>query len=69
LQTHHEGVHLLSSEWQVISELRYQTVAEGMLATSDTAGLPSGTYRLRLVVVDQTGNFVPPYEVRVSVNP
>ena len=58
----------MSGEWQGIGELHYQTVSDGLLATWDTTGLPAGAYRLRLVVVDQTGQFVPPYELQVSVS-
>lgn len=56
-------------EWQVIGELHYQPVSDGLLETWDTTGLPAGAYRLRLVVVNLTGQFVPPYELQVNVGP
>jgi hypothetical protein len=56
-----------SDRWQVIGELHYQAVTDGLLGTWDVTGLPPGTYALRLVVVDQTGQFVPPYVLNVRV--
>ena len=31
------------------------------------SSLPAGRYQLRLVVVDHTGNFLPPFELWVTV--
>ncbi len=42
-------------------------VQGGVLANVDTAALGPGTWTLRLVVVDQTGNFPPPCAVTVTV--
>ncbi|MFZ1465701.1 MAG: tetratricopeptide repeat protein, partial [Anaerolineae bacterium] len=42
-------------------------VNRGLLATWNTAGLAPGVYTLRLTAVDITGNFPPPYLVRVEV--
>jgi hypothetical protein len=55
--------------WQVVGSLHYEPVSAGPLETWDTTGLAAGTYRLRLVVVNLTGQFVPPYELRVDVRP
>lgn len=42
-------------------------VVEGILGVWDTSPLPPGEYKLRLVVVDITGNYPPPCEVPVKV--
>jgi tetratricopeptide (TPR) repeat protein len=57
----------VNGEWQVIGDLHYQQVTDGLLETWNTTGLPAGTYRLRLVVVEQTGQFAPPYELTVHL--
>jgi hypothetical protein len=44
-----------------------QPVAEGLLWAWDTKAVSAGAYRLRLVVVDQTGNYPEPCEIRVVV--
>jgi hypothetical protein len=42
-------------------------VTDGVLGTWDTGGLVDGRYKLRLVVVDTTGNYPEPCEVEVVV--
>jgi len=42
-------------------------VTNGVLGVWDTGPVPAGTYSLRLVVVDQTGNFPEPCRVIVTV--
>ena len=44
-----------------------QPVSNGVLMTWDTAAVPPGACWLRLVVVDQTGNYPKPCEFRVTV--
>lgn len=44
-----------------------QPVTEGVLMAWDTTAMPPGTYRLRLVVVDETGNYPEPCEISVIV--
>jgi len=58
-----------TGDWQVIGDLHYQPVDDGLLATWSTSGLPSGSYQLRLVVVGQNGQFAPPYELTVRIAP
>jgi hypothetical protein len=41
--------------------------ADGVLGVWNTAAVPDGTYTVRLVVVDETGNYPPPCEVTVTV--
>jgi len=53
--------------WNSIGDVRRTPVVEGTLVVWDTAGFPEGPYKLRLTVVDITGNFPPPYEVRVII--
>ncbi|MEZ4708981.1 MAG: helix-turn-helix domain-containing protein [Caldilineaceae bacterium] len=42
-------------------------VVGGRLGVLDTTSLPNGAYTLRIVVVDNTGNFPPPCEVPVII--
>lgn len=53
--------------WNVIHDIHRVSVTDGVLEEWDTAGLANGTYWLRLTVVDHTGNFPPPCQVRVVV--
>ncbi|NPV07538.1 MAG: hypothetical protein HPY83_06185 [Anaerolineae bacterium] len=53
--------------WAVISDVRRQPVDGGQLESWNTAPYPAGPYWLRLVVVDQTGNYPSPCAVRVVV--
>ncbi len=53
-----------SATWQNIIT-RPAAVVSGVLAEFNTDLLPNGVYWLRLTVVDKTGNFPPPCEVRV----
>jgi hypothetical protein len=54
-------------QWALVADLRYSEVSGGLLDIWDTTALPNGSYRLRLVVVDSTGNYPEPCEVRVTV--
>ncbi|NJN83879.1 MAG: hypothetical protein HC802_17460 [Caldilineaceae bacterium] len=42
-------------------------VQGGLLGNLDTRGLANGVYTLRVIVVDQTGNFPPPCQVTVTI--
>jgi len=42
-------------------------VGNGTLAVWDASALPCGTYSIRVVVVDTTGNYPPPCQVTVVV--
>jgi hypothetical protein len=42
-------------------------VAGGVLGTFNSGSYPAGTYTLRLVVVDQTGNYPTPCQVTITV--
>ncbi len=42
-------------------------VPDGLLATWNTDTVPPGEYRFRLVVVDKTGNYPEPCEIKLSV--
>jgi LysM repeat protein len=57
----------LPDEWFVIEELHYAPVVNGILGYWNTGALPEGVYQLRLVVVDGTGNYPQPCQVRVIV--
>lgn len=46
---------------------RNNPVSGGQLGALDTSALPSGEYTLRLTVVDQTGNYLPPCDVSIIV--
>jgi hypothetical protein len=53
--------------WNVVGQLRYSPVVGGVLETFRSGAYPPGTYTLRLVVVDQTGNYPEPCPVTVVV--
>lgn len=55
------------SYWTSISDVHRSPVNDGLLEVWDTTDLPAGSYTVRLVVVDITGNYVPPCEARVYV--
>jgi hypothetical protein len=54
-------------QWTVVGQLRYVPVVGGVLETFNGGAYLPGTYTLRLVVVDQTGNYPPPCQVTVLV--
>jgi len=56
-----------SDAWNTLGAPVHHAVEQAPLATWDTAGLAPGRYRLRLTVVDQTGNYGPRDEITVTV--
>jgi len=54
-------------EWTVVGQLHQSPVAGGVLETFNSSAYPPGAYTLRLVVVDQTGNYPQPCQVTVTV--
>jgi len=55
------------TSWNVIGDIHKASVTNGVLGELDTKMLPNGVYWLQLTVVDQSGNFPPPCQVRVVV--
>jgi LysM repeat protein len=53
--------------WHYIAG-KHDPVVDGYLGSFDTRGLPDGTYFLRLVIVDRTGNYPPPCEMVVHID-
>ena len=53
--------------WNSIGDVQRTPVVDGTLVVWDTAGFPEGTYKVRLTVVDMSGNFPPPYQVQVTI--
>ncbi len=53
--------------WTVVGQLHYAPVTGGVLETFNSNAYPPGVYTLRLVVVDQTGNYPDPCRVTVTV--
>ncbi len=54
-------------QWHSLSDIHRQAVADGLLDTWNATGFPPGVYKLRLTVVDVTGNWTTPHEVRVII--
>ncbi len=54
-------------EWTVVGRLHDAPVNGGVLETFNANAYPNGIYTLRLVVVDQTGNYPEPCQVTVTV--
>ena len=63
------GVGRDPSAWTVVGELHYTRVDHGQLETFNSSAYGAGTYTLRLVVVDKTGNYPEPCRVTVIVQP
>lgn len=61
------GVNPKDHEWTVVGQLHYNVVEGGVLETFNSAAYPPGVYTLRLVVVDQTGNYPEPCRVTITV--
>ncbi|MDI7277255.1 MAG: hypothetical protein QME94_14865 [Anaerolineae bacterium] len=55
------------NRWTSISDVHRNPVSDGLLEVWDTSELPAGTYTVRLVVVDASGNYPAPCEVLVYV--
>lgn len=60
------GTNPVDHEWTVVGSLHDSPVS-GVLETFNSGAYPPGTYTLRLVVVDQTGNYPEPCRVTVIV--
>ena len=54
-------------QWHSISNVRQTPVVDDVLDTWNTTGFPNGVVKLRLTVVDTTGNYPPPHEIRVVI--
>lgn len=54
-------------EWTVVGQLHRSSVTGGVLETFNSGAYAPGTYTLRLVVVDQTGNYPEPCRVTITV--
>ena len=54
-------------QWHSIGEMHPSAVVNGVLGVWDTTGFPAGVFTLRLTVVDITGNYPPPHDVRVTL--
>lgn len=54
-------------EWTVVGQLHKSPVIGGVLETFNSGAYSPGTYTLRLLVVDQTGNYPDPCRVTISV--
>ena len=52
--------------WHYITG-QHDPVIDGVLGSFDTRIVPDGTYFLRLVIVDRTGNYPPPCEIVVHI--
>jgi len=63
------GVGRDPNAWTVVGELHYSPVDRGQLETFNSGAYGAGTYTLRLVVVDKTGNYPEPCRVTVIVQP
>lgn len=53
--------------WHGISDVHRTPVVDGVLDVWNTDALPEGVYTLRLTVVDNTGNYPEPCDVRVVI--
>jgi hypothetical protein len=65
IEYHREGEP--KDAWHSISDIHKNQVANGLLDVWDVSGFPAGNYRLKLTVVDITGNYPPPNRCEVPV--
>lgn len=63
------GSNPKDNEWTVVGRLHQSPVSGGVLETFNSSAYAPGTYTLRLVAVDQTGNYPEPCRVTVIVQP
>ena len=61
------GVGESPEAWHSIGTMSKSPVTSGLLEEFDTTAVPNGTYWLRLTVVDITGNYPAPCDVRIVV--
>jgi hypothetical protein len=61
------GANPKDHEWTVVGQLHNNAVRGGLLETFNGGAYPAGTYTLRLVVVDITGNYPEPCRVTITV--
>ena len=61
------GIGADPTSWSSIGEVVRRPVDGGTLGVFNSQAVPNGVYALRLVVVDNTGNYPPPYEVVINV--
>jgi hypothetical protein len=61
------GANPKDGQWTVVGQLHYNPVSGGVLETFNSGAYPAGTYTLRLVVVDRTGNYPEPCRVTIVV--
>jgi hypothetical protein len=54
-------------QWRMVGQLHHSPVTGGVLGTFGSGAYPTGTYTLRLVAVDRTGNYPDPCRVTVIV--
>jgi hypothetical protein len=65
VEYHREGEP--ADVWHSISEIHSNQVINGLLDVWDVSGFPAGNYRLKLTVVDITGNYPPQNRCEVPV--
>jgi hypothetical protein len=61
------GTSPKDQQWTVIGQLHNTSVGGGVLETLNSGAYAPGTYTLRLVVVDQTGNYPEPCRVTITI--
>ena len=59
----------IPTEWLTLGDTHDQNVVDGQLETLHADALPPGPYVLRLVLVRNDGNFLPPYQVPITIVP
>lgn len=65
VEYHREGEP--QDAWHSISDIHRNQVVNGLLDVWDVSGFPAGNYRLKLTVVDITGNYPPQNRCEVPV--
>jgi len=61
------GPNPKDQEWTVVGQLHDRPVVNGVLENFNSSAYAPGIYSLRLVVVDQTGNYPEPCRVTIRI--
>jgi hypothetical protein len=61
------GTNPKDHQWTVVGQLHHSSIAGGVLETLNSGAYAPGAYSLRLVVVDQTGNYPEPCRVTITI--
>jgi hypothetical protein len=63
------GSGISPNSWTTFGSTHSQSVSNGLLETLQATALPPGAYVIRLIIVQNNGNYPAPYLVPVTIGP